>query len=148
MNDINRIRTLTERFFLGETTLSEEQELYDFYQQSPSELPADLRTHRELFVDLESLARPASPVVEIPVWHHAWQRWAVAAVLAFLIAGGVTILISRTEHEEEYLAYIYGKRTTDKSLVLDEMHRTMATAVAKDKTTDVVDTQLKEMFGN
>jgi len=148
MNNINRIRTLTERFFLGETTLPEEQELYDFYQQKSSELPDDLRPYNELFVDLGALAQPSPTLSNRSGQRHTWLRWAVAAMLAFLIAGGAMVLVGRTEHEEEYLAYIYGKRTTDKSLVLDEMHRTMAAAVVKDNTTDVVDMQLKEMFGN
>ena len=33
MSDILRIRTLTDRFFDGMTTLEEEQELYDYYRR-------------------------------------------------------------------------------------------------------------------
>ena len=38
MKDITEIRALIERFFEGETTLEEEQRLYDYFKQT-KELP-------------------------------------------------------------------------------------------------------------
>ena len=48
--------------------------------------------------------------------------------------------------EEECVAYIYGKRTTDRDVVLSEMQKTMA--VVTDDGSDEVEEQLKMMFGN
>ena len=44
------------------------------------------------------------------------------------------------------MAYIYGKRTTDRDVVISEMQKTMA--VVTDDGTDEVEEQLKMMFGN
>jgi hypothetical protein len=44
------------------------------------------------------------------------------------------------------VAYIYGKRTTDRDVVLSEMQKTMAAVT--DDGSDVVEEQLKMMFGN
>ena len=55
MKDIVEIRTLIERFFEGETTLEEEQWLYDYFKQSQS-LPEDLEVYRETFLDFNAIA--------------------------------------------------------------------------------------------
>ena len=47
MNNLLRIRTLTDKFYDGDTTPEEEQELYDFYRQD--DIPEDLRPNQELF---------------------------------------------------------------------------------------------------
>ena len=44
------------------------------------------------------------------------------------------------------MAYIYGERVTDRDVVLSEMQKTM-TAMTADGS-DVVEEQLKAMFGN
>ena len=44
-NDL-KIRTLTERFFDGETSLAEEQELYRLYREG--DVPEDLLQYKEL----------------------------------------------------------------------------------------------------
>ena len=46
MSNILRIRTLTDRFFDGNTTLDEEQELYDYYSREPSPPPTCSRSGR------------------------------------------------------------------------------------------------------
>ena len=53
MSNILRIRTLTDRFLEGETTLEEERELYAFYRSE--EVPDDLLSLRPLFVGLEEI---------------------------------------------------------------------------------------------
>ena len=153
MDNALKIRTLTERFFDGETTLDEEQQLYSYFQQAPEDLPADLRPMRELFLDLQAVAAPT--VAEEK--QHTGQRqtgnrwrWAVAAVVAVLLTGGALTLFQRNQQEadgEELVAYIYGQRTTDPSVVLGEMQKTM-TAMADDGSADLVEQQLKNMFSN
>lgn len=152
MSNILRIRTLTDRFFDGETTLSEEQELYAFFSQAPEALPEDLRPLRELFVDLKAVAVPTAVQSVAMASQHTGRRrrWLVAATVAVLLVGGALTLFRRNAPsapaEEEYVAYIYGQRTTDPAVVLGEMQLTMV-AMADDGG-DVVGDQLKAMFDN
>ena len=147
MSDILRIRTLTDRFFDGMTTLEEEQELYDYYRREQA-LPADLAQLRRLFLDFAAVQFADEPAAEqqapIP---RRWLRWAVAACAALLIAAGTAVWLNNgRQGEEECVAYIYGKRTTDRDVVLSEMQKTMA--VVTDDGSDEVEEQLKMMFGN
>ena len=158
MNNLLRIRTLTEKFFDGGTTPEEEQELYDFYRQD--DIPEDLRPNQELFKDLAALATlaPSNRVGagSVPARtlapHRRWWIAAAAAFAAVLIVGGGMIWRAGTESaptrwdEDECVAYIYGKRVTDRDVVLNEMQNTM-TAMTADGS-DVVEEQLKAMFGN
>ena len=139
MDNLLKIRTLTERFFEGETTLAEEQQLYRYYSQPPSALPDDLAPYRELFLDLAAVGaatKPASP--------RRWRTWAAAAVALLIAAGGTALWLGN--RSSDYVAYIYGKRTTDRTVVMAEMQKTM-TAMATDGS-DSVEEQLKSMFSN
>ena len=147
MSDILRIRTLTDRFFDGTTTLEEEQELYDYYRREQA-LPADLAQLRRLFLDFAAVEFADEPAAErqAPA-PRRWLRWAVAACAALLIVAGAAVwLNSGRQGDDECVAYIYGERTTDRDVVLGEMQKTMA-AVADDGS-DEVKEQLKMMFGN
>ena len=147
MSDILRIRTLTDRFFDGTTTLEEEQELYDYYRREQA-LPADLAQLRQLFLDFAAVQFGDEQALNVNVNKpRRWLRWAVAACAALLIAAGTAVWLNNgRQGEEECVAYIYGERTTDRDVVLGEMQKTMA-AVAADGS-DEVEEQLKMMFGN
>ena len=138
MSDILRIRTLTDRFFDGKTTVEEEQELYDYYRREQA-LPSDLVQLRQLFLDFAAVQfsdEQAEQQAPIP---RRWLRWAVAACAALLIAAGTAVWLNNgRQGEEECVAYIYGKRTTDRDVVLSEMQ----------DGSDEVEEQLKMMFGN
>lgn len=146
MSDILRIRTLTDRFFDGKTTVEEEQELYDYYRREQA-LPSDLVQLRQLFLDFAAVQfsdEQAEQQAPIP---RRWLRWAVAACAALLIAAGTAVWLNNgRQGEDECVAYIYGKRTTDRDVVLSEMQKTMA--VVTDDGSDEVEEQLKMMFGN
>ena len=146
MSDILRIRTLTDRFFDGKTTVEEEQELYDYYRREQA-LPSDLVQLRQLFLDFAAVQfsdEQAEQQAPIP---RRWLRWAVAACAALLIAAGTAVWLNNgRQGEEECVAYIYGERTTDRDVVLSEMQKTMA--VVTDDGSDEVEEQLKMMFGN
>ena len=147
MSDILRIRTLTDRFFDGTTTLEEEQELYDYYWREQA-LPADLAQLRQLFLDFAAVQFADEQTLSVNVnKSRRWLRWAVAASAALLIAAGAAVwLNSGQQGDDECVAYIYGERTTDRDVVLGEMQKTMA-AVAADGS-DEVEEQLKMMFDN
>jgi len=147
MSDILRIRTLTDRFFDGTTTLEEEQELYDYYRREQA-LPADLAQLRQLFLDFAAVQFGDEQALNVNVNKpRRWLRWAVAACAALLIAAGTAVWLNNgRQGEEECVAYIYGKRTTDRDVVISEMQKTMA--VVTDDGTDEVEEQLKMMFGN
>ena len=147
MSDILRIRTLTDRFFDGTTTLEEEQELYDYYRREQA-LPADLVPMRRMFLDFAAIQFADEPAAERQApTPRRWLRWAVAACAALTIAAGAAVwLTSGRQGDDECVAYIYGERTTDRDVVLGEMQKTM-TAVADDGS-DEVEEQLKMMFGN
>jgi hypothetical protein len=147
MDNLLKIRTLTERFFEGDTTLAEEQQLYRYYSQPASVLPADLAPYRELFLDLAAVG--AASAIPPAASHRRWRPWAAAAVALLLVADGAAVWLnnSRTDdRHEDYVAYIYGERTTDRTVVMAEMQKTM-TAMATDGS-DSVEEQLKSMFSN
>ncbi len=146
MSDILRIRTLTDRFFDGKTTVEEEQELYDYYRREQA-LPSDLVQLRQLFLDFAAVQFSDEQAEQQAPTPRRWLRWAVAACAALLIAAGAAVWLNNgRQGEEECVAYIYGKRTTDRDVVLSEMQKTMA--VVTDDGSDEVEEQLKMMFGN
>ena len=146
MSNILRIRTLTDRFFDGTTTLAEEQELYDYYSREPS-LPPDLQPLRQMFLDLAAVQYVAIPSQQPPQPKRPrWPRWLAAAAVSLLIATVGTVLMNSLQQDDECVAYIYGERTTDRDVVLGEMQKTMA-ALA-DGGSDVVEEQLRMMFRN
>ena len=88
MNNELKIRTLIDRFFDGETTLSEEQQLYAYFSQEPAALPEDLRPLRPLFLDLaavQSVAVLQQQTQRPP--GSGLRRWLAAAALALPAAG-------------------------------------------------------------
>ena len=147
MNDnILGIRTLVDSFFDGETTLDEEQQLYAYFRQPPAELPEDLLSLRDMFLDLAAVRYVAvSPQQRS---HRRWPRWAAAAaIVVFVTLGSVTYFTRSTEGDDDCVAYIYGRRTTDRTVVLTEMQKTMTVLAATDGS-DIVEEQLKAMFDN
>lgn len=149
MNDNTlRIRTLLDRFFEGETTLDEEQQLYAYFSRPPAELPSDLLPLRSMFLDLAAVQVPFAATVLQQRKTRRWPRWAAAAAVALLVAGGAATLFTHgTEADGDCVAYIYGQRTTDRAVVLSEMQKTMNTLAANDGS-DVVEEQLKTMFSH
>ena len=141
MNNQNHIRTLTERFFQGETTLAEEQQLYQLYQCE--DIPQDLLPYRQMFLDLQAIGSETTAKVQ-PIRSHRIIRWMIAASLA-LIVGFTTILLFRQHQQEECVAYIYGKKTTDINVIMAEMKHSAET-MATDPQHDIVESQLNEMF--
>lgn len=128
------IRTLTERFFDGETSLAEEQELYRLYRGG--DVPEDLLQYKELFCGFEDIRLPQQKASS-----HQW-RWiiGIAASIAILLAVGVTLHTGKSK--DECVAYIYGEKCTDKTIVMQHMQS------ALDEMEDVstIDEQMRDFF--
>lgn len=151
------IRTLTERFFDGKTTLAEERRLYQLYSEAES-LPADLALLREMMLDLETLSEEsqdesvstplASPLPSggagggsVRASH--WLSLA-ASLLLFFTLGSMWYGYQR---QNECVAYVYGERVTDQDLVMQEMQTAMV-SLTTDDATATMEQQMKELFSN
>ena len=132
-NDL-KIRTLTERFFDGETSLAEEQELYRLYREG--DVPEDLLQYKELFSGFEDIRLPQQKTSS-----HKWG-WVIgiAASIAILLAVGTTLLTRNSK--DECVAYIYGEKCTDQTIVMQHMQS------ALDEMEDVstIDEQMRDFF--
>ena len=154
MNSKQDIRILTERFFNGETTVEEERLLYRLYEGD--DVPQDLLAYREMMLDMGAVESPhpssshregaAVPKANvIPLSQHPLFRWLVAAVIALAVIGGATVLFMHSSEEEECVAFIYGQRVTDQTVVMEELSQT-AMSMANSRGDDDVARQLDEMF--
>ena len=155
MDKILRIRTLADRFLAAETSLQEEKELTELCRNG--DLPADLLPVREMLLALESMAltdeERAAAAEEQPSGGQQGhvkvmtpvargRRWlAAAAAVVVLLAAGAFALWHR--QQDECVAYIYGKRCTDRTVVMREMRQNMTDMAESDAD---VEAQLNEMF--
>ena len=173
MNELE-IRTLTERFFDGETSLAEERRLYELYSEAEG-LPADLLPLREMMLDLGRLDAEI-PSTQIPTPNPSRGEGSLKSLPADnatyktsqtpLPSGGVgggylgvwlslaaSLLLLFTlgsmwygyERQNECVAYVYGERVTDRELVMHEMQTAM-TSLATDDATATMEQQMKELF--
>ena len=173
MNELE-IRTLTERFFDGDTTLAEERRLYELYSEAEG-LPADLLPLREMMLDLGRLDAQI-PSTQIPTPNPSRGEGRLKSLPADnatyktsqtpLPSGGVgggywgvwlslaaSLLLLFTlgsmwygyERQNECVAYVYGERVTDRELVMHEMQTAM-TSLAADDATATMEQQMKELF--
>ena len=169
------IRTLTTRFFNGETSLDEERRLYELYQ-SAEELPADLLELREMMLDLEILSKQKpiqqriaqkptlnpfpregsldtlpnniaiTKTIQAPFpWGGVGGRLFALAASLLLLFGIGTAWYYQHERQNECVAYVYGERVTDRDLVMHEMHTAMA-SLSDDDATATMESQMKELF--
>ena len=132
-NDL-KIRTLTERFFDGETSLAEEQELYRLFREG--NVPEDLLQYKELFAGFEDIRLPQEKTSR-----RKWgQVVGIAASIAVLFVIGTTLLMKT--NNDECVAYIYGEKCTDKTVVMQQMQSTL------NEMGDIstVDEQMRDFF--
>lgn len=152
MNKELEIRTLTDRFFDGTTTIQEEKRLYELYRTE--KLPDDLAPFREMMLDFASLSKNATSTekvssvsekiaIEKPMKSRFSTLLAIAASLLLLV--GVGLAWHHLDQSNECVAYVYGKRTTDRDIVMREMQTAMA-AIANDEAAKTAEEQLKELF--
>lgn len=139
MSNILRIRTLTDRFLEGETTLEEERELYAFYRSE--EVPDDLLSLRPLFVGLEEI-QFETPSVTPKKKTGDWRKWVMiaASVLVLFLLGGSFLW---QQQQNECVAYVYGERVTDRDLIMQELERSIGTMTEGQND---IENQLNDMF--
>ena len=139
MSNVLRIRTLTDRFLEGETTLEEERELYAFYRSG--EVPDDLLSLRPLFVGLEEI-QLETPSIPPKNKKGDWRTWVMiaASVLVLFLLGGSFLW---QQQQNECVAYAYGERITDRNVIMQELEYSIGTMT--EGQTDI-ENQLNEMF--
>ena len=139
MSNILRIRTLTDRFLEGETTLEEERELYAFYRSK--EVPDDLLSLRPLFVGLEEI-QLETPSITPKKKKGDWRKWVMiaASVLVLFLLGGSFLW---QQQQNECVAYVYGERVTDRDLIMQELERSIGTMTEGQND---IENQLNDMF--
>ena len=139
MSNILRIRTLTDRFLEGETTLEEERELYVFYRSE--EVPDDLLSLRPLFVGLEEI-QLKTPSITPKKKKGDWRKWVMiaASVLVLFLLGGSFLW---QQQQNECVAYVYGERVTDRDLIMQELERSIGTMTEGQND---IENQLNDMF--
>lgn len=139
MSNILRIRTLTDRFLEGETTLEEERELYAFYRSE--EVPDDLLSLRPLFIGLEEI-QLETPSITPKKKKGDWRKWVMiaASVLVLFLLGGSFLW---QQQQNECVAYVYGERVTDRDLIMQELERSIGTMTEGQND---IENQLNDMF--
>jgi hypothetical protein len=139
MSNVLRIRTLTDRFLEGETTLEEERELYAFYRSG--EVPDDLLSLRPLFVGLEEIQLETLSITSKKK-KGDWRTWVMiaASVLVLFLLGGSFLW---QQQQNECVAYAYGERITDRDMIMQELEYSLGTMT--EGQTDI-ENQLNEMF--
>ncbi len=142
MNDKKAIQ-LTDRFFNGETTLDEEQELYAYFLSG--KVCPKLMPLRQMFLDMSQLQSQEPPqkarVVSITGWRH-WRRVAIAAVVMATI--GITATMWMAKDDNVYEMVAYGQRQNNREAIMREVERTLSDA---QNGTPNVEAELKDAFG-
>lgn len=147
---------LSEKYFDALTTPEEERALASFLATEESNRPE--------FNDIKAVMGFLATAHEVNKKHKSRKRtitfinWGAAAACIALIAGTWMNLSERTtvtdkteqtvETEEKndiYIAYIDGKKYTDKNFVLEQMHNTM-TGMSSAAGENIVEERLMAMF--
>ena len=140
MSNLLKIRTLIDRFMKGETTLEEERELYAFFREE--EVPDDLLPLRSLFMGMEAIeVKEERGERKEERKRREERRWlSVAAIFLLLLCGGALLW---HQQQEECVAYIYGKKCTDREVIMQELEHNIGTMVEGQQT---VENQLNDIF--
>ncbi len=136
------IHILIDKFFDGNTSLEEEQQLYQYF--SGSGVSHDLLPLQPMFLDLPFLREPHTTAPARPTISRRLFRGSVAAaatITALLMLATFAKYESRSQFEME----IYGKRYTDRQMVMQEVDRTMS---AVPGGTPNMEDELHAAFGN
>lgn len=110
------IKIQIERFLDAETTLEEEQMLYDFFAQD--NIPDDLLPYREMFRDMGCLRQTAAaPAVDIKPKPRRWRYYGAAASVAALIVCG--LFVYNGEGNDYAVAYVNDRKIVDDAIAVE-----------------------------
>ena len=174
MKDIAEIKTLIERFFEGDTSLEEERWLYDYFKQT-KDLPEELETYRETFLDFDAiiLTEVPSPQVETkaqtifmpqaeqsvsttpPKYYRLWRRMAGIAAMVAIVIG---VAWGYRTYESRMLEQLYGgsymivngERIDDLRKILPQIENalSLADAVEIPSSTDLIEQAEQDLLNN
>lgn len=126
---------LAERYFEAETTSDEETALRQYVMDNDDPDFDEVRAVMSYTSVAHRLAESHKPA------SHIKKIVAAAAVILLLLAVTLPLLSSG----DEYVAYVGGKRITDKEKVMQLMQKDMQTMTATDG--NVIEHQMQDMFG-
>ena len=158
MKELVEIKALIERFFEGDTTLAEEQWLYDYFKQT-QDLPEGLEAYRDTFLDFDAIALTETPPVEISISELAvklpiveqpvstappkYQKWwiqltGIAAMVAIVVGAVWTFQTYQGIQLEKLYGGSYmivdGQRIDNLREILPQIKSTLSLADAIDVT--------------
>ena len=113
MNDIDK---LLEKYFEGETSLSEEKELRHYFLQS--KIDDRHKAYTAMFNFFSEEKRQISPKKKINL---SLLKWIGIAASIVLIAGIWSLVYSPNMKETKSLVYVNGKEITDAGLINTEV---------------------------
>lgn len=148
MNTTEDIRILIDRFFDGDTTLKEEQRLYEFFQ---GPVPADLEELRPVFQGFAHLGQKQEKRPKSVSFTRRKTWAAAAAVVAVALGTGIWLKEARQmsirhlPHPTLCEAFVYGQHITDSTEVMNQVAVTLQALTPDPGITDV-DNQLKTIF--
>lgn len=133
-------KALEERYFEGLTTKEEERLLRQFLSTEMAQTE-DFEELRAVMGYL-AMGKAERKQKQIPLWRSPKvMRWSVAACFLLLAGIGGYHLMPRTT----YVAYVDGRRTTDKMEVLAQMHGVMADINA-DTPTSTMEASMSDLL--
>lgn len=140
----HEIKRLTERFFEGETTLDEEKTLYAYYSQA--DIAAELAEYAEVMRSFAMLPiKKEVKTKKVGTARKIYRRIAVAASITLLLGTCTFFLLKPSTPDEECVAYIYGKKSTDRVLIAHEVRRSMDEICEMSEDQDIKE-QLQDLF--
>src|SRR3712207_2676071 len=138
MKEQEYINTIIERFFDGETSLAEEQVLYDYFAHH--EVPAEMQPLQLMLADMQAIKAPVTLGCEAPRTAKIKplrRQWHKTLSLAAAVFAGLIVLSTWFGHSQEsYVAYIYGQKVTNREAVMQEVHTTMNTMLQGNTNVD------------
>jgi hypothetical protein len=133
-------KALEERYFEGLTTKEEERLLRQFLTTEMAQTE-DFEELRAVMGFL-AMGKAERKQKQIPLWRSPKvMRWSAAACFLLLAGIGVYHLMPRTT----YVAYVDGRRTTDKMEVLAQMHGVM-TDINADTPTSTMEASMSDLL--
>lgn len=149
-NETMHIWQLIGKFMDGKTTIGEEQSLYEYFSSgNVAKEFADWKDYfsalgllRDKDAEQRNAGDGSSPAKVVSLKRHVFVR-RIAVAVAIIAVGAVAGLYF--DHSQNYCeAYVYGKKVTDKAVVMKEMKTTLQHIDADDQPT--VDDQLRDVL--